>query len=169
MKKTVIKIKGEIINQAVAKTGYCYTLKEHKTNKQYYFFNTWKIDVIQGITHIFFLEAKAGKGKYYLLFLNCRKTVGRRRAYKQATDQEIRTIQELRQTLETKQREIDNKPEYQAQNIFDQLARIYYKSNRNAAEQQLISEVNNLFNGTYIGKEWMFAFRTKQNYFKSCN
>jgi hypothetical protein len=52
-----------------------------------------------------------------------------------------------------KQREIDNRPEYQAQNIFDHLARIYYKSKRNETERQLLDEVDNLFNGTYLGKE----------------
>jgi len=55
--------------------------------------------------------------------------------------------------LDIKQREVDNKPEYQAQNIFDHLARVYYKSNPNAIEKQLLNEVDNLINGTYLGKE----------------
>lgn len=193
MKKKVIKIKGTIINQAPAKTGYCYTLQEHKTNKQYYFFNTWELDIVQGIIYTFSLEAKTGKNKYYLLLFNCQKAINRKRAYKQVVGQQLRLsreeqqlvaanealreltkeqareINQLKQLLEIKQREIDNKTEYQAQNIFDHLARVYYKSDRNATERQLLSEVDNLLNGTHLGKEWMFAFRMKQNYLNRVN
>jgi predicted transcriptional regulator len=177
--KETIKIQGVIVKVEPAKTGYCYTLKEHETNKQYFFFNTWKLDIAQGVAYAFSLQAKSGRDKYYLLLLSYKNPANQRKkkAYKRVVDQQERTnreqqqlkainkhlkelterqkweIKDLKRLLETKQREIDNKPEYQAQNVFDQLARIYYKSNRNAAERQLLSEVNNLFNDTYLGKE----------------
>jgi len=188
--KDIIKIHGTIIQVEPAETGYCYTLKEYKTNKQYFFFNTWKLNINQSIVYVFSLRAKAGKNKYYLLLVNCRKSINseKEKAYKQVVNQQERVSQEkqqlkaeikyleglaknqrieikiLRKLLDIKQREIDNKPEYQPQNIFDHLARVYYKSNPNAIEKQLLNEVDNLINGTYLGKEWMFAFRVKQNY-----
>jgi hypothetical protein len=111
--------------------------------------------------------------------VNCRKSINgeKEKAYKQVVNQKERVNQEkqqlkaenehferiarnqrveikiLKQLLDIKQREIDNKPEYQAQNIFDHLARVYYKSNPNAIEKQLLNEVDNLINGTYLGKE----------------
>lgn len=188
--KNIIKIHGTIIQVEPAETGYCYALKEYKTNKQYFFFNTWKLNINQSIIYVFSLRAKAGKNKYYLLLVNCQKSINseRKKAYKQVVNQQERASQEnqqlkaeikhfeglarsqrieikiLKQLLDIKQREINNKPEYQAQNIFDHLARVYYKSNPNAIEKQLLNEVDNLINGTYLGKEWMFAFRVKQNY-----
>jgi len=186
--KNTIEIQGTIIKVESAKSGYCYTLKEQETNKRYFFFNTWKLDANQGAVYAFSLQAKAGKNKYYLLLLNYRKPTRRKRTHKRIVNQEERAnqsrqqlkatnkhleeltwkqqqeIKDLKQLLATKQREIDNKPEYRTQNIFEHLARVYYKSNRNSTEQQLLVEVNNLLNDTYLGKEWMFAFRTKQNY-----
>jgi len=185
--KNIIRIQGAIINQAPAKVGYCYTLKEQKTNKQYFFFNTWKLSLVQDIIYAFSLQAKHGKNKYYLFYQKSTSKI-RKRTSKRVDKQEVRTsqeeqqlrainkllvelnisqkleIRELRQLLAIKQREIDNKSEYQAQNIFEHLARIYYKTNRNATEQQLLNEVDNLFNDTYLGKKWMFDFRMKQNY-----
>jgi len=186
--KNIIEIQGAIIKVEPAKQGYCYTLEEHETNKRYFFFNTWKLDAIQGIVYAFSLQAKAGKNKYYLLLLNYRKPTRKKRTYKRIVNQEERAsqnqqqlktinkhleeltwkqqqeIKALKQLLIIKQREIDNKPEYRVQNIFEHLARVYYKPNRNSTEKQLLVEVNNLFNDTYLDKEWMFAFRMKQNY-----
>ena len=114
-----------------------------------------------------------------MLLVNCRKSINseKEKAYKQVVNQQERVSQEkqqlkaeikhleglaknqrieikiLRKLLDIKQREIDNKPEYQPQNIFDHLARVYYKSNPNAIEKQLLNEVDNLINGTYLGKE----------------
>src|SRR6185437_9978197 len=121
------------------------------------------------IIYVFSLRAKAGKNKYYLLLVNCQKSINseRKKAYKQVVNQQERASQEnqqlkaeikhfeglarsqrieikiLKQLLDIKQREINNKPEYQAQNIFDHLARVYYKSNPNAIEKQLLNEVDN--------------------------
>ena len=77
--KNTIEIQGAIIKVEPAKTGYCYTLREYETNKQYFFFNTWKLDITQGIIYVFSLRAKSGKGKYYLLLLSCKNPANRRR------------------------------------------------------------------------------------------
>lgn len=188
----LIKIKGTIVKEAPAKVGYCYTLKENKTNKQYFFFNTWKLELKQSAKYTCSLQAKAGKDKYYLFLLKCQELRQRkwRKVYRRVVNQhqdldwkltKLTTankqlgelserqkweIKILKQLLETKQREIDNKPEYQAQNIFDHLSRVYYKSEKSTTEKQLLEEVNNLLNDTYIGKKWIFDFRMKQNYWK---